>query len=131
VGDLSFQSQRRSWIQTASRAGVKTFGYLFTQPQPNSNPAIGGMTHLTFTAQHVDVVHFRLVSHGSEVTYVYGAPSDQSASSLHLSSIMIDYWVSFATSLDPNDGRGNPRKFNSSYNVFKFSHRNSSSNKYL
>jgi hypothetical protein len=22
---------------------------------------------------------------------------------------MIDYWVSFATSLDPNDGRGNPR----------------------
>jgi acetylcholinesterase len=23
---------------------------------------------------------------------------------------MIDYWVSFATSLDPNDGRGNARK---------------------
>ena len=24
---------------------------------------------------------------------------------------MIDYWVSFATSLDPNDGLGLPRKF--------------------
>ncbi|PPQ65131.1 hypothetical protein CVT24_003221 [Panaeolus cyanescens] len=89
-GDLSFHSQRRSWIQTASRAGVKTFGYLFTQPQPNGDPADG-------------------VAHGSEVFFVYGVPSDQSPSSLHLSSIMIDYWVSFATSLDPNDGKGNPR----------------------
>ncbi|KAF8961457.1 extracellular triacylglycerol lipase precursor [Flammula alnicola] len=90
LGDLSFQSQRRSWIQTASRTGVKTFGYLFTQPQP-TNPAAEG------------------VSHGSEVFFVYGAPPDTSASALHLSSVMIDYWVSFATSLDPNDGLGNPR----------------------
>lgn len=28
---------------------------------------------------------------------------------------MIDYWVSFATSLDPNDGRGIPRKNPSSF----------------
>ena len=52
----------------------------------------------------------KTVSHGSEVPYVYGAPLDESASATSLSSIMIDYWVSFATSLDPNDGRGNPRK---------------------
>ncbi|KAF8152915.1 extracellular triacylglycerol lipase precursor [Crassisporium funariophilum] len=90
MGDLSFQSQRRSWIQTASRAGVKTFAYLFTQPQPNGNPANG-------------------VNHGSEVPFVYGAPSDTSLSSIKLSAMMIDYWVSFATSLDPNDGRGNAR----------------------
>ncbi|KAJ3785391.1 hypothetical protein GGU10DRAFT_234534, partial [Lentinula aff. detonsa] len=32
LGDLTFQSQRRLWIQTASNAGVKTFSYLFTQP---------------------------------------------------------------------------------------------------
>ena len=50
------------------------------------------------------------VSHGSEVFFVYGAPPDKSVSAISLSSIMIDYWVSFATSLDPNDGRGNPRK---------------------
>ncbi|KAF8802044.1 extracellular triacylglycerol lipase precursor [Phlegmacium glaucopus] len=89
-GDLSFQSQRRSWIQAASGAGVKTFGYLFTQPQPNGNPNAG-------------------VSHGSEVPFVYGAPSDTSASALRISILMIDYWVSFATSLDPNDGHGTPR----------------------
>ena len=50
------------------------------------------------------------VSHGSEVFFIYGAPPDQSASALGLSRIMIDYWVSFATSLDPNDGLGDPRK---------------------
>lgn len=41
-GDLSFQAPRRQWIQTASKAGVKTFGYLFTQPQPNGAPENGG-----------------------------------------------------------------------------------------
>ena len=51
-----------------------------------------------------------IVSHGSEVFFVYGAPPDTSASALNLSRIMIDYWVSFATSLDPNDGHGSPRK---------------------
>ncbi|TFK31314.1 esterase 1 [Crucibulum laeve] len=89
-GDLSFDSQRRLWIQTASKAGVKTFGYLFTQPQPNGDPANG-------------------VAHGSEVLFVYGAPSDRSAAALQLSSQMINYWVSFATSLTPNDGLGVPR----------------------
>ena len=50
------------------------------------------------------------VSHGSETFFVYGAPPEQSASAKNLSKIMVDYWVSFATSLDPNDGLGNPRK---------------------
>ena len=47
-GDLDFQSQRRSWIQAASRYGVKTFGYLFTQPQPTNDPAIGGSSSFNF-----------------------------------------------------------------------------------
>ncbi|KAG6809174.1 hypothetical protein H0H92_001307 [Tricholoma furcatifolium] len=90
-GDLSFQAQRRNFNQVASRAGVKTFGYLFTDPQPaNDANGLG-------------------VSHGSEVSYVYGAPTTATASSLTLSSLMIEYWVSFATSLDPNDGHGVPR----------------------
>ncbi|KAF9457905.1 esterase 1 [Collybia nuda] len=88
-GDISFQSQRRAWIQAASGAGVKTFGYLFTEPQPGSG-ALG-----TF--------------HSSEIAYVYGAPSNPAPTARQLSSIMVDYWVSFATSLDPNDGHGNPR----------------------
>ncbi|TFK31315.1 extracellular triacylglycerol lipase precursor [Crucibulum laeve] len=89
-GDLGFHSQRRAFIRTASNAGVKTFSYLFTQPQPNGNPADG-------------------VAHGSEVLFVYGAPQDRSAPALQLSALMVDYWVSFATSLTPNDGHGVPR----------------------
>ncbi|KAJ3574887.1 hypothetical protein NP233_g1456 [Leucocoprinus birnbaumii] len=89
-GDLVFTSQRRLWQQTAAKAGVATWGYLFTQPQPG-NPDFFG------------------ISHGSEISYVYGAPTDQSASSLKLSTMMIDYWVSFATSLNPNDGKGAQR----------------------
>ncbi|KIJ46635.1 hypothetical protein M422DRAFT_778358 [Sphaerobolus stellatus SS14] len=88
-GDLSFQSQRRLWIQTAAKGGVKTFGYLFTEPQAG-NPANG-------------------VQHGSEVLFVYGAPSPPTAEAIGLSRMMIDYWVSFATSLDPNDGKGSIR----------------------
>ncbi|KAJ7131214.1 esterase 1 [Mycena epipterygia] len=90
AGDLDFTSQRRFWIETAANAGVKTFGYLFTQPQPNGPPSLG-------------------VFHGSEVAFVYGAPSDTSSSALLISRVMVDYWVSFATSLTPNDGLGIPR----------------------
>ncbi|KAJ7507024.1 esterase 1 [Mycena galericulata] len=89
-GDLNFQSQRRLWIETAANAGVKTFGYLFTEPQPNSSPALG-------------------VFHSSEIVYVYGAPNNTAPSAILLSRIMTDYWVSFATSLTPNDGLGVPR----------------------
>jgi hypothetical protein len=41
-GDLTFQSQRRAWIQAASNRGVKTFGYLFTDHPPNFDPRLGG-----------------------------------------------------------------------------------------
>ncbi|KAJ7292504.1 Alpha/Beta hydrolase protein [Mycena rebaudengoi] len=87
---LSFQSQRRLWMETAANAGVKTFGYLFTQPQPTLPPAFG-------------------VTHATEIAYVYTVPNNRSASALKISSLITDYWVSFATSLDPNDGRRVPR----------------------
>ncbi|KAJ7450809.1 extracellular triacylglycerol lipase precursor [Mycena latifolia] len=90
AGDLNFQSQRRFWMNTAANSGVPTFGYLFTQPQPNGPPALG-------------------VYHSSEVAFVLGAPPDTSASAILLSRTMTDYWVSFATSLTPNDGLGIPR----------------------
>ncbi|PBK63745.1 esterase 1 [Armillaria solidipes] len=92
TGDLMFDSQRRHWIQTASESGVKAFGYRFTQSSPTIPANLG-------------------VSHGSEIAFVYGDPGtlNQSASAKALSVAMIDYWVSFATSLDPNDGRGSRR----------------------
>ncbi|KAG7445246.1 esterase 1 [Guyanagaster necrorhizus] len=92
TGDLMFDSQRRHWIQTASDAGVKVFGYRFTQRLSTVPAELG-------------------VPHGSEVPFVYGALGslNQTASANALSIMMIDYWVSFATSLDPNDGHGTSR----------------------
>ncbi|KAG6886965.1 hypothetical protein C0992_001421, partial [Termitomyces sp. T32_za158] len=87
-GDLAFQAQRRNFNQVAAKAGLKTYGYLFTEPQPDSGP-FG-------------------VFHGSEVPFVYGSLTTQTASSLNLSNVMMDYWISFATSLDPNDVHGAP-----------------------
>lgn len=37
---------------------------------------------------------------------MFGAPSNGPAS-VALAETVIDYWVSFATSLTPNDGKGN------------------------
>ncbi|KAJ7122393.1 Alpha/Beta hydrolase protein [Mycena epipterygia] len=90
VGDLMFHSQRRLWMQTAANSTVKTFGYLFTQPQPSFPPELG-------------------VPHTSGIPYIYGDPTNPTAADNLLSRMMIDYWVSFATSLDPNDGLGFPR----------------------
>ncbi|KAJ7436854.1 extracellular triacylglycerol lipase precursor [Mycena latifolia] len=89
-GDLNFNSQRRLWMETAAHAGVPTFAYLFTQPIVGGSPALG-------------------VFHGSELPYVYGVPLDPSPSSLLMSQLMPNYWISFATSLTPNDGLGLPR----------------------
>ncbi|KAF7376885.1 Carboxylic ester hydrolase [Mycena sanguinolenta] len=86
IGDSDFQAQRRLWIETAANAGVKTFGYLFTEPQPTPS-ALG-------------------VFHASELVYVFGKPGNTSPASEELSRIMTDYWVSFVTSLTPNDGLG-------------------------
>ncbi|KAJ7614128.1 extracellular triacylglycerol lipase precursor [Roridomyces roridus] len=88
--DLDFLSQRRFFVDSASRLGVPTFAYLFTQPQVGVPPSLG-------------------VEHGSEIAFVYGAPADTSASAVALARVMTDYWVSFATSLTPNDGKGIPR----------------------
>ncbi|KAJ7897434.1 esterase 1 [Mycena leptocephala] len=49
VGDGNFQSQRRSWIETAANAGVATFGYLFTEPQSTAAPVLGGPQWTQFT----------------------------------------------------------------------------------
>ncbi|KAL1946074.1 hypothetical protein VTO73DRAFT_15201 [Trametes versicolor] len=88
AGDIWFHSIRRAWNQAASAQGVPVFAYLFTDPQAAGNPSQG-------------------VAHGAELSYVFGAPGAAPASTL--SATMKDYWISFATSLDPNDGKGNDR----------------------
>ena len=56
------------------------------------------------------------VDHGSDKAYVYGIP-ENGVSSVVLRQTMIDYWVSFATSLDPNDGKGNTSRMSSNYGI--------------
>lgn len=95
MGDIFFQSQRRYWTKTAAKHGIKSYAYLFTQAQPNKPPFLG-------------------VGHGAELSLVFGlplvgVPLDNSTSATTLSRTMINYWISFVTSLDPNDGRGMQR----------------------
>ncbi|RXW15272.1 hypothetical protein EST38_g10583 [Candolleomyces aberdarensis] len=86
MGDTLFDAPRRMWSQAAAKFGVKNYGYHFTDPQ--GVPAAG-------------------VPHGAEIAYVYGqVPPTAGAASQNLSVVMMDYWISFTVSLDPNDGKG-------------------------
>ncbi|KAJ7788398.1 esterase 1 [Mycena olivaceomarginata] len=99
VGDLWFHSQRRAWMQTAEKIGVKTFGYLLTDPgaPPISPPTVGPTAH--------DALG---VTHTADLLYLFGLNTvfGRPPSAVMLGTQMIDYWLSFATSLDPNDGLG-------------------------
>ncbi|KAH9940512.1 extracellular triacylglycerol lipase precursor [Epithele typhae] len=94
MGDAAFQAPRRAWIQAASKAGVPAFGYLFADQNvvPALFPYLG-------------------VYHSTEISYAYGTVQQTTLNPQvkQLSSAMMDYWLSFATSLTPNDGKGTPR----------------------
>ncbi|KAJ7144526.1 esterase 1 [Mycena epipterygia] len=103
-GDLVFIAQRRALSQIAAGMGIKSFGYIFTDPPPpNLVPPFFG------------------VFHAEDADYLFGSlPSlNGSASAIHLAEVMIDYWISFTTSLDPNDGRGTARPNWSEYSSEK------------
>ncbi|PBK85448.1 alpha/beta-hydrolase, partial [Armillaria gallica] len=93
-GDLMFDSQRRMIMQHAANSSVKTFGYLFSCSLPIFSPQAG-------------------VPHASELPFIFGGlgiwedhMKEASATDWILSERMLDYWISFAMSLDPNDGLG-------------------------
>ncbi|KAH9999292.1 extracellular triacylglycerol lipase precursor [Russula vinacea] len=87
-GDVMFQAPRRFWSQMIS---APSYVYLFTEPQPSVDPRFG-------------------VFHSSELTYFkfYGDLA-KNGPSAWLSRVMLDYWISFAVSLTPNDGKGTNR----------------------
>ncbi|KAM5539590.1 hypothetical protein V8D89_006699 [Ganoderma adspersum] len=89
-GDLILQAPRRAWIEAAAAAGVRAYGYLFAdQNAAAADPSLG-------------------VHHGLDVPYVYGfwdIGTNNSESRL-VSQAMMDYWISFAVSGTPNDGKG-------------------------
>ncbi|KAJ7074994.1 Alpha/Beta hydrolase protein [Mycena belliarum] len=94
-GDLFFISHRRALSHTAIDLGIKSFGYIFTEPPP---PSLGAPP-------------FFGVFHAVDENYLFGrlAAENGSAAALHLAEVIIDYWLSFTTSLDPNDGLGAKR----------------------
>ncbi|KAJ7918113.1 extracellular triacylglycerol lipase precursor [Mycena leptocephala] len=100
LGDIVIQAPRRFWSQTASAKGTQVFSYLFTDPQPENPPFLG-------------------VAHLSELAYVYGdiTIAANGTGPGTLSEIMQDYWLSFATSLNPNDGKGAQRPKWEAYGV--------------
>ncbi|KAF7365800.1 Carboxylic ester hydrolase [Mycena venus] len=89
-GDLHFQSTRRLWMQAAASQSSPIYSYLFTQPQ-TEDPSLG-------------------VNHKMTKEFFFGLVQDDGVSSdAALSLIMMDYWLSFANSLDPNDRKGTTR----------------------
>jgi len=50
------------------------------------------------------------VGHSAEIDYVFNTLVNKTPAALSLSENMQDYWISFATSLDPNDNHGNTRR---------------------
>ncbi|KAJ7216390.1 extracellular triacylglycerol lipase precursor [Mycena pura] len=92
LGDLVIQGPRRFWSQTAAHQGTEVFSYIFRDPQPENPPFLG-------------------VAHTAELPYVYGdiTVAANGTGPGTLSAIMQDYWISFATSLNPNDGKGMKR----------------------
>ncbi|KAJ8518546.1 hypothetical protein ONZ45_g4385 [Pleurotus djamor] len=90
-GDLLLVGPVRYHHKALARAGARTYAYRFTEKQ-NGPPNWG-------------------VYHSSEIAYVYGQPLEPvSPSSRRLTNQMMDYWISFAHTRSPNDGRGSHRK---------------------
>jgi hypothetical protein len=84
-GDLLFQAPRRFLSQTSL---APSYAYIFTDHQSDANPVLG-------------------VNHSAELPYLF-IPFAYSGPPEHawLSQVMLDYWISFAVSLTPNDGKG-------------------------
>jgi len=93
LGDIYFQALRRFWSQTTSALGTPSYAYIFTDPRPNADPAVG-------------------VFHSSELSYLFSDMSKNGPpKSARLSRTMLNYWISFAVSLTPNDGKGTERPY--------------------
>ncbi|KAH6896277.1 triacylglycerol lipase 3 [Coprinopsis sp. MPI-PUGE-AT-0042] len=87
-GDRSFVAPWRHWMHAAANHNMKSYGYIFTQPQGFiSDPFLG-------------------VPHAAELPYLFGTSTDPAPAGQHLSKLVMEYWISFAVNLDPNDNKG-------------------------
>ncbi|KAF8890732.1 Alpha/Beta hydrolase protein [Infundibulicybe gibba] len=99
-GDVAFESPRRAFAQSRSKAGGKVFSYHFTDHDAVVDPALFPVPPAPGSLG---------VTHSSEIDYVFNTLANPTPTAVLLSGIMQDYWISFASSLDPNDGLGNKR----------------------
>ncbi|KAL0949208.1 hypothetical protein HGRIS_009286 [Hohenbuehelia grisea] len=87
AGDSMFIGGQRRLNGDLSKTDGTFYAYRFSVPEAALDPSLG-------------------VAHSAELDYVYGNPKTSSARAIAVSKQMVDYWISFATSLNPNDGRG-------------------------
>ncbi|KAL0567356.1 hypothetical protein V5O48_014641 [Marasmius crinis-equi] len=121
-GDLILQSHRRFMSHRLAQrhdgnsTQAQVFSYLFAE----SN---GGV--LTVPPEFIigsPVPGSLGVPHASEIFYVFGTLEDElgpgkvTTNALELSQTVMDYWISFAVSGNPNDGRGEARPHWAPYN---------------
>jgi len=59
-----------------------------------------------------------IVAHASELPYVFGSTQADPTGAGSLGIQIIDYWLAFATSLDPNDQKGSQREVPSVMHLF-------------
>ena len=91
VGDMHFQAIRRFWTRTRTTS-TPTYVYRFSDPQTNADPALG-------------------VFHTAELPYLFGSLSTSGPPKVaNFTRAMMDYWISFAVTLNPNDGKGTSSK---------------------
>ncbi|KAF5361597.1 hypothetical protein D9758_007331 [Tetrapyrgos nigripes] len=102
--DMEFHSMRRFHLnQQLLPAGIRSYSFLFADPDAVpvqdfiiGNPVPGSLG----------------VPHSSEIFYVFGTLAERpevkqvTPTAAKLSEMMMDYWISFANVLDPNDGNG-------------------------
>ena len=50
------------------------------------------------------------VPHGAEIPYIFGNTADPTDGACRTIEAMMDYWISFAVTLNPNDGKGIQRQ---------------------
>ncbi|PBK86921.1 alpha/beta-hydrolase [Armillaria gallica] len=93
--------------KTAVRAGVKAYGYQFTQRLSTTPAMFGGMA-LPFSTVHDMKSEYGLSSPDTGIGFRIRVTRNVEQNEM-MSEMMSDYWVSFATSLDPNDGLGTSR----------------------
>jgi acetylcholinesterase len=108
ANDIFMDADRRWLLNAAAKVGLKSYGYLFSDPQPSGGVLPGGKWFRYYSSFSETV---GAVAHTTEIPYVFGGlwqtPIGPSGPGFEkLSPIVIDYWISFAASGSPNDGKG-------------------------